>query len=114
MLRVNKTPQAEEEILEIGRYIARQSGGVGRALGFLQKFDELFEKLRDFPELGPMVDDKRRFRTFPINDYLVFYRVLNECIEIGHVVRSDRELEAIFRTERDSEHAIEFGMAMDE
>jgi toxin ParE1/3/4 len=35
-------------------------------------------------------------RGMPMQNYIIFYRILNDGIEIMRVVRGDRDLEAIF------------------
>jgi toxin ParE1/3/4 len=57
-----------------------------------------FELLGDNPHIGRRRDElKVGYRSFPVGEYLVFYRVGQPGAQIMHVVHGRRELETLFR-----------------
>lgn len=58
-----------------------------------QKLDNLAQ----FPSMGRRRDELlTALRSFPIDDYLIFYRPIAEGIEVVRVVSGYRDLEALF------------------
>ncbi|MEM8640216.1 MAG: type II toxin-antitoxin system RelE/ParE family toxin [Cyanobacteria bacterium P01_G01_bin.54] len=70
---------------------------VDRSEVFLQKLNQVCAKLLMFPGMG-----RKRYellpdlRSFPVEDYLIFYRSLVEGIEIVREVSGYRDLEQLF------------------
>jgi toxin ParE1/3/4 len=57
------------------------------------EFISKFLLLGKFPELGPKRDDLvPNFRSFPVRNYLIFYRIIDDGIEIMRVVHGAQNL----------------------
>jgi hypothetical protein len=53
-----------------------------------------FEKFLAFPEMGRRREEfGRDYRSFVVSDYVIFYRILGETIEISRVLHGSRNLE---------------------
>ena len=92
MARIIVSPRAEDDLAEIWAYIAVESGDAGVADRWIDHLAERFEPLSEFPfmgreraELGPGV------RSFPVDDYVIFYRPLSDGIEVARVVHGTRD-----------------------
>lgn len=76
--RLLRTEQASRQLMEIGVYIAEESGSVETALNVLQEMEEALERLKDAPHMGslPRAETLRRqgHRFLVIRNYLAFYR----------------------------------------
>jgi plasmid stabilization system protein ParE len=73
------------------------------AIRFLKSFDETLSLIQDWPELSPIqqVDgwkhEDLRIRSMrQFRNYLVFYRITGEEIEIFRVLHGSRDLDAAF------------------
>ena len=92
---VRYLPSAKTDLLEIVKYIARDNPPA--ALALVELLDKTIGHLAEFPELGrePKDDRLRRlgYRMVVIGDYLAFYVVKNEVIEIRRVIHGSRRYE---------------------
>ena len=96
MPRVLRTPEAEDDLWEILVYIARDNEDA--AFRLIDSIDERFQMLAQFagggqsrPELLPNV------RSFPVGRYLIFYRPIEDGIEVLRVVHGSRNLRRLFK-----------------
>jgi toxin ParE1/3/4 len=81
-----------EEIID---YFADRSVEAGNQ--FLDEFNKKCRYLTQFPRIGRSYFDIRSYlRGIPIRNYILFYRVIDDGIEIMRVIRGERDLEAIF------------------
>ncbi len=91
MAMLFKTAQAEEDLIAIWLYIAKDSLTVADKL--LVKFENVFEILIEQPEFGAARPDiAPELRYFPVESYLIFYRIIADGIEIVRVVHGSRLL----------------------
>ena len=95
MSEVRKTPRARADLREIWLYIARDNPE--HATRFLRSIDEKCRTLADFPmmgrsrpELGP------ELRSFPVGHYAIFYRPLENGVEIVRILHQARDIEVLF------------------
>ncbi|WP_448570613.1 type II toxin-antitoxin system RelE/ParE family toxin [Trichothermofontia sp.] len=66
----------------------------------MKKVNKTCQKLASFPEIGRKRDELRSgLRSFPINDYLIFYRSTENTIEVLRIVSGYRNLGALFETD---------------
>jgi plasmid stabilization system protein ParE len=89
------TAAAEADLEAIGDWIAKDSPA--RALTFILKLREACETLVDIPyafALVPRYEDTQ-IRRRPHGNYLIFYRVSKDAIEILHVLHGARDYETI-------------------
>ncbi len=57
-----------------------------------------FQLIGDNPYIGRRRDQLRSgYRSFPVSEYLIFYRVSKPGVQIMHVVHGRRDLQAYFR-----------------
>ena len=64
---------------------------------FLEKIDAKFKLLVKFPQIGRRRDELYPgLRSVPLEDYLIFYRLVPDGIEVMRVVGGYRDLEALF------------------
>ncbi len=90
------TVPASRDIENIIDYIAEVSG-FDTAENFLSKINNKCKTLTDFPGMGRRRDElAANVRSFPVEDYLIFYRASAEGIEILRVVSGYRDLENLF------------------
>ena len=84
--------QAEEDLLEIWRYIARDSDKT--ADRFLDRLNGKFVALARTPHTGRARSDLRPdLRSFPYGSYIILYRIVGNGIEIVRVVHAARNLD---------------------
>jgi toxin ParE1/3/4 len=91
MPTIKRTAQAEEDLIDIWLYIARDSApAAGRVL---DEIEEKFILLADQSFLGPAHPDiAPGLRCFPVRRYLILYRQITEAIENVRVVHGARDV----------------------
>ena len=96
-----KRPQAERDIEECFVYIAEDNLDTG--VYFLVAVEESIERLTEFPRLGTQrtFQDKRfqnvrLWRVKGYENYLIFYTVSENNIEVIRVLHSSRDIEELF------------------
>ena len=81
-------PIAEKDLLEILEYIHIDNPSA--ALQLLEEIDKAISKLAYFPYIGYIPNDQRliqlNYRTLVVENYRVFYVVLDEIIEIRRIL----------------------------
>ncbi|MGH9831991.1 MAG: type II toxin-antitoxin system RelE/ParE family toxin [Blastocatellia bacterium] len=95
MLKVIRSPEAAEDLLEIWQYTADDNEAAADKL--LDEIDRASKMLarnpqagRDRPELAP------RLRSFPVGRYILFYRPIDDGVEIVRVLHGSRDIDSIF------------------
>lgn len=92
------TPSAKKDLVEINRYLIKFSPAAARRLK--DKIQRQCQLLVDFPAMGKNADNLQPgLRSFPVEDYIIFYRSLNNKIEIVRIVSGYRDLEFLFSSE---------------
>ena len=96
MATLFKSAQAEEDLIEIWLYIAQDSQMAADKM--LSRFESVFDILIEQPELGAARPDiAPELRHFPVEKYLVLYRIIaEEGVEIVRVVHGSRLLSQLF------------------
>jgi addiction module RelE/StbE family toxin len=86
---------AEQDITEIIEYISADNPDAADRL--IDKIDGYVSRLKDLPELGTIPKDDRLrklgYRTLLIDNYLVFYVIRDEEIEIRRILYGKRKYE---------------------
>ncbi|MCS5699079.1 type II toxin-antitoxin system RelE/ParE family toxin [Cyanobium sp. FGCU-52] len=95
-MRVVITAAAKADLLAIRRYIAADNPA--RALSFSEELLDRCLALADTPRAFPLVPRYERFgiRRCVHGDYLIFYRLQQEVVEVIHVLQGARDIEALF------------------
>ena len=89
--------EAEAELDGIWYYIANESGSIEIADRFIESLTERFYLIAKNPYIGRRRDADLRqgLRSFPVGEYVIFYRIDGEDVLILHVVRGSRDLQAL-------------------
>lgn len=96
MAEVFRSPLAELDLLEIWFFIAEDSPDA--ADRFLDMLASKCETLADAPKIGRVREDLAPgLRSFPVKRYMIYYRIMDEDIEVVRVLSAYRDAEAIFR-----------------
>ena len=96
MLRILRTSQAQEDVLEIWRYIASDSFEAADAV--VWRLDEAVQLLSEHPRLGTPQDNYRvGLRCMPVGSYLIFYDETPEALRILRVLHGARRWEDLIR-----------------
>jgi len=89
-------PEAEADLDEIWLYTARQSGSLETADRLIDSITQRFWILAQFPFSGRRRDNLRAdLRSFPIGQFVIFYRLDDGDVLILRVLRGSRDLEAL-------------------
>lgn len=90
------TPRASRDIEAIADYFAAQSS-LNRAERFLADIDLVLQRISQFPQIGRKRDELYPgSRSLSHEQYLIFYRLLNDEIEVLRVVSGYQDLTALF------------------
>jgi toxin ParE1/3/4 len=93
-----KRPLARSDLAEIWDYIADDNEV--RADAFVDSIDQKFQALASNPKMGRSRDElEEGLRSFPVDRYVIFYRVMAGGVEIVRVLHGSRDLNAIFNPE---------------
>lgn len=94
-MRVVLTDVAYTDLLRIGAAI--RVDNPRRAATFVAELYECCQSLSSMPRAFPLLPDwtDRGVRRRPYGNYLIFYRINGELIEILHVLHGARDYEAI-------------------
>ena len=88
------TRRARQDVLAIWRYIANNDESA--ADRFIDLLTHYFRLLGDNPHAGRPRDELRPgYRSFPVGEHLIFYRIADPGIQILHVVHGRRDLERL-------------------
>jgi len=98
MARVVRTPLGRADLKQIGRYVARESGSRAVALGLLDLIREKMELYATQPELGEKRPDLgEAVRQFAVKSCVVFYRPIEDGIEVLRVLHGSRDIPSVWR-----------------
>ena len=94
-MKVVITAAAKADLLAIRRYI--EADNPTRAVSFVEELLDRCLALADTPRAYPLVPRYERFgiRRCVHGNYLIFYRLQPEQIEIIHVLQGARDIEAV-------------------
>lgn len=85
-------PEAEDDLVGITDYIARDKPDVARQ--WVQKIRETCETLVTQPEMGELRSDSivAGCRSFSVGNYVIFFRPVESGIEVARVVHGSRDM----------------------
>jgi toxin ParE1/3/4 len=94
-MKVIISDAAYTELLQIGRRIKLDNPG--RAERFVSEIYDRCQSLRDMPRAFPLVPrwEEQGIRRRPYGDYLIFYRIIGDIIDVLHIMHGARDYEAI-------------------
>ncbi len=92
---VQRTAQADEDLIDLWVYIAQDNSAAADHL--LDEFEKKFALLAGQPRLGAARSDiAPGLRHFPMGNYLILYREIDPGIEVVRVVHGARRLSHLF------------------
>jgi toxin ParE1/3/4 len=95
MKRLVITIDASRDLSEISDYFLEQSIEAGDR--FVEGFGKKCQHLAEFPYLGRSYDQfAPGLRGIPLMDYIIFYQIVGEGIEILRVISGYRNLQTVF------------------
>ncbi len=96
MPRILRTPQSRADLVEIILYIRRDNRRAARR--WLLTIDEKLRCLADFPGIGRARPELGRgLRSFPVGNYILFYRPTNDGIELIRVLHGARKVRPLLK-----------------
>ncbi|MEO0686097.1 MAG: type II toxin-antitoxin system RelE/ParE family toxin [Cyanobacteria bacterium J06649_11] len=102
MSRFKISKGASQDLEDIWSYIAKNNTRAADKV--FDKLREKFAQLAKFPQMGKGREDLAIYlRSFPVGSYLIFYRIIDEGIEIVRIVHSLQDIEQIFQDTEDTE-----------
>jgi toxin ParE1/3/4 len=89
------TDEAIDDLRQISEWIAGDNPG--RALSFVDELEDSCTRLVGMPRAYPLVPrhEASGVRRVPHGDYLIFYRITTDAVEIPHVLNGARDYEPI-------------------
>lgn len=98
MRQLRFTPAADQDLIQIFDYIADASANTETARRFTAELEAQCLKLARLPgTLGRARPEFRQdIRSAPFKSYVIFFRYLQDALEIVHIIEAHRDLGAIF------------------
>ena len=95
MTHIIHTPSAVRDLSLITDWIAEHN--LGAALKFYDEVDRILALLSRYPLMGQVVDYLQPgLRRHTLGDYLLFYRLRGDAIELIRVLHGSRDIERLF------------------
>jgi toxin ParE1/3/4 len=95
MKRYRLTPEAEKDLDQISDYIANDNPQA--ALRLLGRIEERCQRLAEMPETGRARDELAEgLRSGIVGNYVIFYRLDDEGIQVIRVLHGSRDLPSLF------------------
>ena len=93
-----RAPQADSDLDEIWYHVATESGSVEIADRLIDAIADRFFLLASYPHIGRSraEDLCPGLRSFPVGEYVIFYRVREGDVLILRVLRGGRNIEVLF------------------
>jgi toxin ParE1/3/4 len=92
---ITKRPRAATDLAEIWDYIANDSET--HADSFIETIDQKLHTIAEQPHIGRPRDElETGVRSFPIGQYIIFYRPIPNGIDIIRVLHGARDLDGTF------------------
>lgn len=96
---IRRTPASRRDYGAIWDYVAERNPPAADQL--LRTFDQKLALLSEFPGAGQARPEIRaKVRSFPVGEYLLFYRPIPGGIELLRVLHGKRELRRAFRSRK--------------
>lgn len=95
MSQIIQTPASRQDLDDIWDYIGRDSEK--RATEFIRRIKEVLSLIADNPEMGRTRDElEKGLRSFPVGKYTVFYRSIQDEIQVIRVLHGSMDIPDIF------------------
>jgi|CXWL01.1.fsa_nt_gi plasmid stabilization system protein ParE len=88
---LDRSSRAEQDLIDIWWYIA--DNNPSQADIFLEKINSLFNDIRQNPNIGRNRTELGiEIKSFPIGNYIVFYKVASHIVTIVRVIHAARDI----------------------
>ncbi len=95
MKRLRVARDADTDVLEIWTYYFERSQSAAERI--VREITAEYDNLYALPCIGRRREDiGPEYRSFPVGDYIIYYRVLEDVVEIARVLHGGREVSEIF------------------
>ena len=95
MRRLRVAIDADTDVLEIWTYHFERSQSAADRL--VREITAEYDNLHEFPGMGRRREDiGPNYRSFPIGDYIIYYRVWEDVVEIARVLHGARDITEVF------------------
>src|SRR5437867_2689872 len=95
MSQIRVSRQAEADLQEIWLYLAHRSEQAADRL--MSTVSRTFEMLAVFPGIGQSSEDLAPgLRSSPVGSYVIFYRPIEDGIEVFRVIHGARDIKSLF------------------
>jgi toxin ParE1/3/4 len=97
MARLIISSAAKRDLVEIGLYIARQSGSPERADKFLDSLSRTCETLASQPEMGQLRTEftAGQYRSFSFGNYVIYFCSIPDGIQVARILHGARDHDAL-------------------
>ena len=94
-MKVVITEAAKNDLLEIAAFIRPHHPK--RAASFVEELLDRCDTLADIPRAFPLVPryEHHGIRRYPYRDYLIFYRIHDDILEVIHILHGARDYESL-------------------
>ena len=95
--KVDVSEPAENDLMDVVRYIASQLSAPISALHMMELFEEAMAELSDMPQRCPLVADERLsqmgYRKLNVKNYIVFFSVdeKNKVVDVERILYGRRD-----------------------
>jgi len=103
--RIVRRPRARQDLIEIWRYIADDSGEA-RADKYLRRLNDVITYVAQQPLMGrarPEIQEEG-IRSFVAESHIIFYIALADGMELVRVIHGSQDLEKAWAVEGDDKH----------
>ena len=95
MTEIITRPEADADLIEIWIYIAEDSSSAADRL--LDRINNIYQIVAENPMMGQSREHLAPgLRSFPMGNYLIFYRPVENGIEIVRVLNASRDIGSLF------------------
>ena len=90
--------QAKSDLMQIKRYLARESGSNEIALGYIEKLRQECRRLAAFPGMMGRARPElaEGIRSIPYGNYVILFRYNGPYLEIVSIIEGHRDIEELF------------------
>ena len=98
MSRFKVSPRADGDLGEIWDFIAIERSKPVAAQKLLEKLCDTFSLLATRPFIGQLRNElSPGVRSFSVGNYVIYYRSIDDGIEVAAVVHGARDVDSLFR-----------------
>ena len=101
MYRIRYLPIAQKDLQDIVLYILDELKSSKAAMDFIDTFDKSILRLKQYPYscklFQPQEPLESEYRFLPVKNYLVFYVVTENTVEIHRIVYAKMDLEKLIK-----------------